>query len=74
MWQHIEVDVRPRGGETARRHGLALGPDIEVLPVTIVDPLAMALQCFRSCARDHTRTWGPKPPRQGLYSCAGARA
>ena len=43
-------------------------------PAIRVDPLAMALQCFRSRARDHTRTWGPKPPRQGLDSCAGARA
>ena len=45
MWQHIEVDVRPRGGETARRHGLALERDVEAAVCSRVGK-ARALSMF----------------------------
>jgi hypothetical protein len=34
----IEVDVRAGLGETAQRHRLALGPDVVVLVVKVLDP------------------------------------
>lgn len=68
----VEVDVRAGLGETAQRRRLALGPDIEVLVVQLLDAGRHG-RFFRSEAY-HIGAGHRKVRGKDLYSLPGARA